>query len=325
MQAELLERTEVGEPPARAGRHGAAPEAALYALEPRFRLPERIAEGGVSTIYRVWDRQRRAHVALKLLPPGERADGWQARHLCREAEVARVLEHPSLARLLEAGETEGRPYLVYEYLPHGSLAQALSMGRLYLPGLMPALARVARGLAYMHSRGWVHADVKPGNILFGLSGRVCLIDFGLARAIGKSSVEGGQVIASAPYASPEQAAGQPLQPASDVYSLCAALYEAVTGLHVRASELLAEGVGERGATVQRLLEVLCPELPGSVAEILVRGLAPSPGERYGDGAALAAALEACAVEPLPWLPMGLRARPAWMEEETLPHGRVRAA
>jgi serine/threonine protein kinase len=292
---------------ARALRTDASGEPPVTASEPsgsRYTLLGRVAGGGAATVYRGWDRERGIPVALKCLCEEAPADGWAARHLLREAEVAGRFSHPALVRLLEVVPGD-RPCLIFEYLPGGTLRRAVRARRLRPSALLRSMIEVAGGLAYLHREGWVHADVKPSNLLFDGAGHVKLIDFGLTVRTGQPTLDEGAVACSAGYAPPEQTAGLPLTPASDVYSLCVVLYEALTGTRF--------GVGSEAGILRRV-----EGLPSGLDRVLRVGLAADPAARYADGATLAEALEGCRRR---FRVHGYRAselRPAWSEVATAP-------
>jgi serine/threonine-protein kinase len=150
----------------------------------------------------------------------------------REAETAQRLEHPNIVKLIDVGSSRNRHYITME-LVHGGSLKAL-MGR--APDLeragkvLAVLADTARALAYAHERGIVHRDVKPANVLVTRSGKAKVADFGLARAVDRSSMTTeGKVLGTAAYMSPEQAKGLRATNASDVYSMGIILYEVATG------------------------------------------------------------------------------------------------
>src|SRR5207302_2555852 len=150
----------------------------------------------------------------------------------REARAVASLAHPNITQLYDYGESDGRPYMVLEYVPGGTLE-----GRLRNQKPLPndeafAIATgVAAGLAHAHARGVVHRDLKPANVLFDDEGRPKLADFGIARlAAGEGTLtEAGTVLGTAAYLSPEQAMGEPATATSDVYSFGVILYRLLTG------------------------------------------------------------------------------------------------
>src|SRR6266516_1273727 len=192
----------------------------------RYRLDSLLGTGGMSEVWRAEDQELERRVALKLLAP----DADRAR-FDREARAAASLAHPNITQLYDYGEAEGRPYMVLEYLPGGSLEDRLEEGT-PLPDADAAhiASEIAAGLAHAHARGLVHRDLKPANVLFDSEGRAKIADFGIARlGQGGTLTEAGTVLGTAAYISPEQAAGEPATPASDVYSFGVILFRMLTG------------------------------------------------------------------------------------------------
>src|SRR5947209_2372389 len=193
----------------------------------RYRLDELLGRGGMSEVWCATDIELGRRVALKLLAPN--ADNARFE---REARAVASLGHPNITQLYDYGESDGRPYMVLEYLSGGTLEDRLRAGT-PLPDDQTALiaGELAAGLAHAHSRDVVHRDLKPANVLFDEEGRAKLADFGIARmAAGEGTLtEAGTVLGTAAYISPEQAAGAPATAASDVYSFGVILYRMLTG------------------------------------------------------------------------------------------------
>src|SRR3981081_1835120 len=176
----------------------------------RYRLDEVLARGGMSEVWRAEDLELGRHVALKLLAP----DADTARFE-REARAVASLAHPNITQLYDYGESDGRPYMVLEYVPGGTLEERLS-DQAPLPDdeTFAIAAGIAAGLARAHARGVVHRDLKPANVLFDEEGRPKLADFGIARmAAGEGTLtEAGTVLGTAAYISPEPELGEPAPP-----------------------------------------------------------------------------------------------------------------
>jgi serine/threonine protein kinase len=192
----------------------------------RFELRDLLGRGGMSEVWLAHDRELDRPVALKLL-----AGGADPERLVREARAIAGLSHPNIAGVYDVGETEGRPYLVLEYLRGGTLEDRLA-GGLPLPDFETErlATQITAGLAHAHANGIVHRDLKPSNVLFDSEGRAKLADFGIARATGQATLtEAGTIMGTAAYLSPEQAEGAPTGPASDVYSFGVILYRLLTG------------------------------------------------------------------------------------------------
>jgi serine/threonine-protein kinase len=201
-------------------------------LSGRYRLMKPIGSGSSAHVYAATDVTLRRTVAIKLLHPGLGGDKHFAKLLLREAHAVAALNHPNIVQVYDCVTEGDNSYLVLEYLVGGSLASLLDREfRCSVPQACALGLEVAKGLEYAHRRGFVHRDIKPANILFTEDGVAKIADFGLAKALAVASATepvGGQ-LATARYASPEQAEGLATDERSDVYSLAIVLYEAVTG------------------------------------------------------------------------------------------------
>lgn len=198
----------------------------------RYRLLAPIGTGASAHVYLADDVSLNRQVAVKILHPALATDDSFLRRFRVEAQAAAVLSHANLMSVLDWGEDEDGPYLVLEYLAGGSLRDMLDAGhRLSVAQVCAVGSQAAHALAYAHRRGLVHRDVKPANLLFDDEGRLCLADFGLARALAQAAWTEplGALLGTARYASPEQAQAQPVDGRADVFSLALVMIEAVTG------------------------------------------------------------------------------------------------
>jgi serine/threonine-protein kinase len=253
----------------------------------RYRLLEPLGRGAMSAVWLAEDEELARRVALKTLAPS--AD--RAR-FDREARAAASLAHPNICALYDYGEADGRPYMVLEYLPNGSLEERLAAGRpLDDTDTHRIATELAAGLAHAHARGLVHRDLKPANVLFDAEGRAKIADFGIARMTGTGTLtEAGTVLGTASYISPEQAAGEPAGPASDVYSFGAILFRMLTGrlpfVSSNAMELVRMHRDEQPPPVAAFR----PDAPPRLAALAEASLAKDPVARPPDGQALFDAL-----------------------------------
>jgi serine/threonine-protein kinase len=256
----------------------------------RYRLESVLGRGGMSEVYRAHDLELGRRVALKLLAP----DADSARFE-REARAVASLAHPNVMQLYDYGEDNGRPYMVLEFVPGGTLEErfAAAKGKPLPDDESQAIAAgIAAGLAHAHSRGVVHRDLKPANVLFDDDGRPKIGDFGIARlAAGEGTLtEAGTVLGTAAYISPEQAAGSPATPASDVYSFGVILFRMLTGrLPFESSDPLELVMMNRDVAPPPISE-LRRDPPGRLESTATAALLKDPAERPRDGAALLAAL-----------------------------------
>ncbi len=200
-------------------------------LGDRYRVVAPIGAGASARVYVADDVVLRRRVAVKVLHEELAQDAAFLRRFRAEAQAAASLNHPNVLGVYDWGQDEV-PFLVSEYLAGGNLRSVLDTVGVLSPGqgLLVAL-ETARGLDYAHTQGLVHRDIKPANLLFGSDRRLRIADFGLARALAEAGwTEPTQsVVGTVRYAAPEQARGERLGPASDVYSLALVINEAVSG------------------------------------------------------------------------------------------------
>jgi serine/threonine-protein kinase len=254
----------------------------------RYTLLRQIARGGMATVYLAEDSLLGRNVAVKVF--GGDPDRGQQDEFLHEARAVARLSHPNIVEVYDAG-VEGRlRYIVMQYVPGGTLRDVIRQHAPLDPRRAVILTlKIAEALDYGHTRGIVHCDVKPGNVLLGDQGEPKIADFGIAQSLTQAG--GSDLIAgTAAYISPEQAQGGHIDGRSDVYSLAAVLYEMLCGRPPNDAASLADaaakGTGGTPAPLQRHNPFVPPELDA----IVMRGLAEEPAERYPTAGALADAL-----------------------------------
>ena len=193
-------------------------------LAGKLRLTRRLGAGGMGTVYLAHDVRLDRHVAVKTVAARSvsRMMGLQP-----EAWAMARVPHAAVAQIYGVESWRGRPFLVVEFLPGGTLAERLADGPISAEQSVVVTIHLAGALAALHGAGYLHGDVKPSNIGFTADGSPKLLDFGLARPANDAAVAGGTLR----YLSPEVLAGRPAEPADDVWSLCVVLYEMVSGEH----------------------------------------------------------------------------------------------
>ncbi len=203
-------------------------------LNGRYELHRRIGRGGMAEVYLARDRLLDRPVAIKILFPEFATDPAFVARFRREAQSAANLTHPNIVGVYDWGKERGTYYIVMEYVDGRTVSEVIRGDGPIEPKRAATLAAdVAGALGFAHSKGVVHRDVKPGNILIANNGEVKVADFGIAWAMSASAEENltqaGSVMGTATYFSPEQAQGKTVDPRSDIYSLGVVLYEMVSG------------------------------------------------------------------------------------------------
>ena len=238
----------------------------------------------MATVELAHDTQLRRKVAIKRLFASLVDDEtFQARFL-REARLAAGLSHPNLVAVYDAGEERGVPYIVMEYVEGETLAQRMRQtGPLSPDRAVAILLQVCAGLEHAHASGLIHRDIKPQNLLVRHDGVVKIADFGIARTLQATQLtQPGTVLGTAAYLAPEQAAGQPVTAAADIYSLGAVAYELLTGRTPYEFESLADL-----AVKQRQPPAPIAGAPPALARAVLRALAFKPEDRPESASAFA--------------------------------------
>jgi serine/threonine-protein kinase len=262
-------------------------------LSGRYRLEARVGAGGMSTVYRALDETLQRQVAIKLMHREVAADSDQLERFRREARAVAQLSHPHIVGVIDAGEDEGRPYIVFEYVEGETLKERIRRrGRLPVPEAVAYSIEIARALGAAHARHIVHRDVKPQNVLIDEEGSAKVTDFGIARTMNEEGLTAdGRVLGTTDYVSPEQALGQPVTGQSDLYSLGIALYEMLTG------EVPFRGENQVAVAMKHVREALPdvrsrrPEVSAALAAVIDTATAKRLEDRYADDAELIADLE----------------------------------
>jgi serine/threonine-protein kinase len=272
-------------------------------LSDRYLLTDRVATGGMGAVWRGTDTLLGREVAVKVLLPALVADPEFTTRFHAEARMMAALRHPGIVQVHDVGSAtlaDGSrvSYLVMEYVDGESLVTRVGRaGRLDPASTMSVLAQAARALHAAHLAGIVHRDVKPGNLLVRRDGTVVLVDFGIARSRTSAAITAAHtVLGTASYLSPEQAVGQPVSPATDVYALGAVAWFCLAGRPpFDGDNPLAVALRH----VQDEPPPLPPGTPPAVVEVVRRALAKRPADRHRSAEALADAAEEARDATLP--------------------------
>ncbi|MFI5254812.1 MAG: protein kinase, partial [Candidatus Limnocylindrales bacterium] len=261
-------------------------------LEGRYRLLDLVGEGGMATIYRARDTKLDRDVAVKILRPEFGRDEAFVARFRYEAQAAASLAHPNVVPVHDYGTSEDGPYIVMDLVEGQDLGRILH-DRGFLPA--PAAARIAMqiadGLAAAHAMGIVHRDIKPSNVLLNIAGQVLLTDFGIARARSEAQLTlPGQTMGSVRYLSPEQARGENVTTASDIYSLGLVLFEMLTGRPAWQGDTAASVAMARLTADPPAPSSLRADVPPAMDAIVRKALQRDPAQRFGSAAAFSDAL-----------------------------------
>jgi serine/threonine protein kinase len=268
-----------------------------------YQIEQQIGRGGMAVVYRAFDPRLGRSVALKILAPELANDVAFRERFNREMRSAAAVDHPHIVPVYDAGEASGSLFIAMRYVSGQDLRTLLDRERTLPPARVAHIvSQVASALDEAHSRGLVHRDVKPGNMLIGTvagSGQpdhVYLSDFGLSKhSLSTSSLTAtGQFLGTLDYMAPEQVAGRPIDGRADLYALACSAFEMLAGTPPFKRD---EGVAVLWAQVSAptpSLRAIRPELPAAVDQVMATALAKSPSDRYQTCTAFANALrEAC--------------------------------
>jgi eukaryotic-like serine/threonine-protein kinase len=262
-------------------------------ISDRYRLEEKIGSGGMSTVYRAFDPMLERWVAIKLMHRDISSDPDQLERFRREARAVAQLNHPHVVTVIDAGEDEGAPYIVFEYVEGETLKERIKRnGRLPVSEAVAYAIEIGRALESAHLNRLVHRDVKPQNVLIDPDGRAKVTDFGIARSLEAHGLTAtGRVLGTTDYVSPEQALGHGVTEQSDIYSLGVVLYEMLTGEPPFKAEtqvaVAMKHVKEPLPDVQRRR----PEISASLAAVVEHATAKETEHRYATVADMVHSLE----------------------------------
>ncbi len=262
--------------------------------EGRYSLGEELGRGAMGVVYRCHDNVLDRTVAVKQLSVQLVGDDQYASRFRREAKALARITHPNIVQVYDFIESEGRLWMVLEFVDGGDLAAHLqSGGRLSIREALKIVVSAARGLAYAHNQGVIHRDLKPANILLTGELEPKISDFGIAKLTQSSGItQIGSVLGSPPYMSPEQCSGGPVDARTDIYALGITLYELVTG-HVPfdgdTSSVLARHIVEQP---RRPADII-PGISQDIEDVVLGMLAKKPDQRPQDMSTVIDLLESC--------------------------------
>jgi serine/threonine protein kinase len=261
----------------------------------RYRLTERIGEGGMGEVWKAHDDNLDRDVAIKMLLHGTTGNTTARERFRREALVLSRLSHPGVATVFDFDARDGYEFLVMEYVPGGTLESKLAKGALPVRDVLNLGIPIAEALDHAHRQGFLHRDLKPGNVALTADGHPKILDFGIAlllssdRTAGRMT-EAGTFVGSLPYMAPEQLLGEPGDARADVYALGAMLFEMTTGqrpfMHARMEALMFAIISNTPPSITSFN----PEVPEALERLIMECLRKEPEHRPASAAQVAEAL-----------------------------------
>jgi serine/threonine protein kinase len=270
----------------------------------RYKVKAELGRGGMATVYRAFDPISNREVAIKILPRELVNNLLTRARFKRELKLIASLEHPAIVPVYDVGgDDDHQPFFVMRYMSGGSLSDMIRQGQFSLRDAALIIERLASALDYAHSRGVIHRDIKPDNVLFDASNNPYLSDFGVAKFTeARVSATGREVIGTPAYISPEQALGENVDHRADIYGLGAMLYEMLTGERPFGKEtVIGLALQHVNDPVPNVLK-LRPDLPGQVDVIIKTAMAKNREKRYSTALDLAHELNNVAFEGEQTLP-----------------------
>ncbi len=293
-------------------------------LSGRYQLEQKIGEGGMGSVYLATDLELDRKVAVKLLAKNLVGDAEVVERFEREARLTAKLDHPNIVPIYDVGRTEDRPFIVMKKLEGDTLAGLLRQkGGLSPDETLKLLRQLAAGLDYIHGRGFIHRDVKAGNIFVGPEGHATILDFGILRSLHshESLTRTGVVMGTPHYMAPEQALGnKDLDHRVDLYALAVVLFECLTGTLPFEADSELRLIQMQAHDPPPDLVDRAPWISRPIAAVMKQALAKRAGERFSSAAQLLAALEAASAVPA--VPIALQQRAAHSPSAPTRRGRT---
>ncbi len=269
-------------------------------LDGRYLLEELVGEGGMANVYRAMDLKEQRTVAVKILKEECTESEEMVRRFKNESKAISILNHPGIVKVYDVSVTDKIQYMVMEYVDGITLKEYLSLrgGPLTWKETLHFITQVLEALSHAHSKGVVHRDVKPQNIMLQSNGQVKLMDFGIARfSQAENYALGDKAIGSVHYISPEQAKGMPTDATTDIYSVGVMMYEMLSGkLPFESNSAVSVAIKQISDEAVPLSKLM-PDLPTGLSEICCKAMAKDHRDRYQSAPAMLEAIRQFKQDP----------------------------
>ena len=265
----------------------------------RYRLEEFVGKGGMALVFRATDLRTGHDVAVKVLRPEFNSDAEFLERFQREALAASKMSHHNIVNLLDVGEEDGYRYLVMEYMRGRTLKEIITeKGALPEPVAGQIAIRILSALQHAHDNGIIHRDIKPQNILINAEGMVKVADFGIARVAGSNTLtKGDSVMGSVHYFSPEQARGEDVTAASDIYSVGVVMYEMLTGRVPFDGDTPVSIALQHISTPPKAPSLVVDTISPAMEQVVLTAMSKEMRNRYRDAADMARAIRSALQNP----------------------------
>jgi tetratricopeptide (TPR) repeat protein len=265
----------------------------------RYEILNVLGQGGMGAVYQARDRELDRMIALKVIRPELATDPGILQRFKQELILARNITHKNVVRIYDLGESDGIRFITMEYVDGEDMRTMLRKhGKYSAPDAIPMIEQVCRALDAAHSEGVIHRDLKPQNIMRDKSGRIVVMDFGLARSLGDSGLtQTGAIVGTMEYMSPEQALGSQLDQRSDIFSVGLIFYELLTGKSPYHADTAIASLMRRTREVAKPASDVENTVPRSLSAIVSRCLEREPANRYHSVVELLQQLQAWEANP----------------------------
>lgn len=261
----------------------------------QYVVMSKIGQGGMASVYKAFQSSLARYVAIKVLPKELAKDASFVKRFQGEAKAVAALEHPHILPVYDSGSYHDQLYMVMRFVDGGTLDDLLAENNLSYTRIAQIIGDIASALDYAHSLGIVHRDVKPSNVLIDQHGVVLLTDFGLAKVVKDSDqsriTKVGTVVGTATYMAPEQAADEPLDARSDIYSLGVVLFEMLTGRPPFDAETMVAIALKHINEPTPSLQAIDPNIPAVLEQVVFKAMEKWPEDRYQTAAEFGNALQ----------------------------------